>query len=407
MKERVYHMPLGGMNEVGDRNCHAIVYVDKHGHKEAVLFDCGQKVPLDAPEDQELGPEYFPDFSQLFAQDIHIRAVLVSHAPLDHVGALPYLCELINGQRSGEGAPLIVCSDFAKDVIYNIVFRGYCGAKFTSRKRLRIGPFDIEMFPVIHSTPGSRGFSVRVGGEHTVYLGDCKLANHIPETQGEEDEFSRRLALLGHERPDALLLDSTNSDKYISTGFERDVRTAIRADMIKNADVRLFMVTFASHIDRLGDTLRCAEQMGRPVFVRASNMSKYLRIAGMKSWRWYGEDPNTHTFPNVPKNAIMLLSGAQAEPNSALVRFMKGSLPMPVDETRDALMFACSTIPGETTTCHPGARRARASRGGGFAHTPHKLAVCGGRRGGDRSLVYETKKVKEKEKSRFAMRNGF
>lgn len=341
MPDSVRIVPLGGMDEVGDRNCYAIVY-----GKDAILFDCGERVPNGQISESEMGPEYFPSFDILFGYDVRLRAVLISHAHLDHVGGLPELWERFLQHQALNDVP-VVGSVFAKQVIERMIFQDFCPLRFSHKERDTFGPFKVEMFPVVHSTPGSRGFSVHVGGKHIVYLGDCKLCNKAPRRMQEEEAFLHRLRALGKERVDAVLLDSTNADKKGHTPLECDVLANISRVMEKHPLSRIVVSTFSSHTDRLEHIVQIARASGhsRPVFVAGSNMQRYLHIAGIDSWKRYAKDKKTEIFPSVPGSGIILATGAQAEPGSALRRFADGDLPFGVNPARDILISASSTIP--------------------------------------------------------------
>src|SRR3989344_62258 len=171
-EDRVCVTPIGGLDEVGERNCYLISYKG-----EGVLLDCGQKIPFENSED--LGPEFFPDFRMIWEKGINILGILVSHAHIDHVGGLPYFYGE-HGRRYGKNPPTVYAIHFTLNVIERIVFSfeqelpplGYFPKEGDS---CDIGPFRIEVFPVIHSIPQALAIIVHVGGKSVVYLGDCKM----------------------------------------------------------------------------------------------------------------------------------------------------------------------------------------------------------------------------------------
>ena len=333
-ENRVCITPLGGMHNVGERNCYLVSY-----QKKGILLDCGQKIPEGEGDRENLGPEFFPDFSFIQERGIEIVAVVASHGHIDHIGGIPHFVSLF-----GRNIP-VLGSRFTRRVLDSIVFDGDSLRVPTSLSptgALTFGPFAVEMFPVIHSIPDASGIRVEVAGQSIVYLGDFKTRGD----QEEEEQFFKTMSLLEQRGVTALLVDSTNPHEEGPTLPEKEAIARIHKVMDDHRAGRIVIATFSSHLKRLSAILEKADRQEREVWVAGRSMRRYLEIAEGHRYPW---SPYARTrdrdFPETLFDAVILMTGSQGEQNSALWRFSQGELPIQLHGKNDALVVAANTIP--------------------------------------------------------------
>lgn len=333
-EDRVCITPLGGVDDVGARNCYLVSY-QKHG----LLLDCGQKIPEGEGDRQNLGPEFFPDFSFIQERGIEITAIVASHGHIDHIGGIPHFFSLFNRQIP------VVGSRLTRRVLDSIVFASdptQAPTSFSPTGRIVLGPFTVEMFPVIHSIPDACGIRVEVGGESILYLGDFKTFGD----RGEEEQFFQTMTKMNTRGVSALLVDATNPHEEGPTLPEHEAITRIHEVMNNHRSGRIVIATFSSHLKRLTAILEKAYKQEREVFVAGRSMRNYLALAEGHHYSWspYARSRDEN-FPETPFDAVILMTGSQGEPNSALWRFAQGELPLSLEGKRDALIVAANTIP--------------------------------------------------------------
>ena len=345
MPDEVRFMSLGGFSDVGCKNCYALLYNGK-----AYLFDCGQEIP---DGDEEFGPRHVPDFSLLIGKVSEVAVIVVSHAHLDHIGALGKFRAFYEANYPFKPMPRILVSDYSARVIgtmerwkkeevpmservqeFLVVAENY--------KALSVGDAEFFFFPVIHSIPGAMGCSVKIGGKRVVYLGDCKGQGF----SGEETEaFERDLERPEVRSPDVLLLDATGADKEGFAPPDYEASLEVARVIRENNHRRILVALFASHTQRVwAIAYLVGKETGRPVFIngRSLYMHSSEKIANLGLLRY----PKKAWHKDVPDDAVIFVTGSQGEPNAVLNRLDKIS-PHPLRlRPGDAVIFSASTIPG-------------------------------------------------------------
>jgi ribonuclease J len=332
---------LGGLGEVGKN----MTVFEADG--EAIVVDAG----LAFPRDEHLGVDLIlPDFAYLTDRERPVRAVLLTHGHEDHVGALPYLL------REGR----------VREVWATRLTLGLIKSKLDEHGLLRaaelreaepeagpidLGPFSAEFVRVAHSIPDSVAIVLDTPGGRILHTGDYKL-DHTP-VDGLRTDVGR-LAEIGNRGVDLLLGDSTNAERPGVTGSERLVGEAFR-QIIPPLQGRVLVASFASNVHRMQQAIDVAVDVGRKVCVVGRSMRKNVNIAGNLGYIDVPEDVliRPHELDEyAPRDVLILCTGSQGEPLSALVRIAYGDHPAVRVEAGDTVIISARPVPGNELRVH-------------------------------------------------------
>ncbi|MGA8849369.1 MAG: ribonuclease J [Dehalococcoidia bacterium] len=327
-------IPLGGLGEIG-KNMMALEYGN-----DIVVIDAG----LMFPSEEMLGVDLLiPDISYLLARQNNLRGIVITHGHEDHIGALPYILSRI--------APPIYATKFTRELILvELKQRGVkTGAKLnlvSPGSRITLGKFTIEFFPVCHSIPDSVGLIIHTPLGIIVHSGDFKI-DYTPVIS-EATNFNQ-LASLGAKGVLLLLSDSTYAELPGYTPSERVVSDTLDR-IVSEAKGRVIVTTFASLISRVQQVLDVAVKHGRRVFIIGRSMKE---IASMALKTGYLTAPpgiicRLDELKVLPHNRVIVLStGSQGEPTSALVRMANRDPSSRVQIIRgDTVVISATPIPG-------------------------------------------------------------
>jgi ribonuclease J len=334
-------IPLGGLGEVGKN---MTVFEHEAG---SIVVDAG----LAFPRDEHLGVDLvLPDFSYLRDQPGQIRAVVLTHAHEDHVGALPYLLREVQ----------------VPEVWATRLTMGLVKSKLDEHGLLRaaelreidpegppveLGPFRLEFVRMAHSVPDNVAVLVETDDVRVLHTSDWKL-DHTP-VDGYRTDVGR-LAEIGNRGIDVLLCDSTNAERRGFTGSERLVGEAFR-QIIPQCTGRVLVASFASNVHRMQQAIDVAVQTGRKVAVVGRSMRKNLNIAGNLG---YLEIPEGATIQAAeldeyaPHEVLILCTGSQGEPMSALTRIAYNDHPSVTVERGDTVILSARPVPGNELRVH-------------------------------------------------------
>jgi ribonuclease J len=332
-------IPLGGLGEVG-KNMTVYELGD-----ELVVVDAG----LAFPRDEHLGVDLvLPDFSYL--RERSIRAVLLTHAHEDHVGALPYLMRDVKVPEVW-GTRLTLGLLQPKLDEHGLLHATELKEAVPGEPPVEIGPFKAEFVRMAHSVPDTVAIVLEVGGLRIVHTGDYKL-DHTP-VDGLRTDVGM-LAEIGNRGVDLMLGDSTNAERPGVTGSERLVGEAFR-QIIPVREGRVLVASFASNVHRMQQAVDVAVETGRKVCVIGRSMRKNLNIARNLG---YLEAPDD-TFIRPPEldqlarhEAMVLCTGSQGEPMSALTRIAYHDHPSVSVERGDTVILSAKPVPGNELRVH-------------------------------------------------------
>jgi ribonuclease J len=330
-------IPLGGVGEIG-KNLALL-----EAGRDVVVIDAG----LAFPEQEEPGVDVLlPDIGFLRTRLERLRGVLLTHGHEDHIGALPfYLAELkvpVYGTRMTIGL-----------LRNKLVRRGYAGRAALHEMALgepfAVGEMTVELVHMTHSVPGSCALAIHTPAGLVLHTGDFKL-DQTP-VDGLVSNLER-LAELGAEGVSLLLSDSTNATIPGLTPSELTVRPAL-ARALEDSPGRVVVVTFASNLARMRQTLELAQAAGRRCCLVGQSMLRNIDTAVEQGY--VRVEPGQLASPRElagipPKKLCLLATGSQGEPLAALSRIAAGTHPFIKLRPDDTVVLAANPIPGNEAT---------------------------------------------------------
>ena len=334
-------IPLGGLGEVGKN----MTVIEAEG--EAVVIDAG----LAFPRDEHLGVDLIlPDFSYLVDRERPVRAVLLTHGHEDHVGALPYL---LREARVQEVWATRLTLGLIKSKLdeHGLLRSTELREADPEGQPVTLGPFTVEFVRVAHSIPDAVAIVLDSPGGRILHTGDYKL-DHTP-VDGLRTDVGR-LAMMGNRGVDLFLGDSTNAERPGVTGSERLVGEAFR-QLIPPRTGRILVASFASNVHRMQQAADVAIEAGRKVCVVGRSMRKNINIARNLG---YIEVPDEALIQPkeldnyAPGDVLILCTGSQGEPLSALVRIAYGDHNTVKVEAGDTVIISAKPVPGNELKVH-------------------------------------------------------
>ena len=331
-------IPLGGLGEIG-LNMMLVESGD-----DLIAVDCGLMFP-DADELPGID-RVIPDFAYALAKRDGFRAVFLTHGHEDHIGALPYL--LGQARVPVFGTPLTLAL-VAERLREHGLDEGADLRAIRPRDRIEIGPFIVEPIRVTHSIADGVGLAIGTPVGTLVHTGDFKL--DPSPLDGETPDY-RRFAELGAEGVLVLCSDSTNVDRPGHTRSEVEVGRAL-AERFARAPGRIIVATFASHIHRIQQVLTLAATQGRRVALLGMSMQKNVAIAAELGYLGVPADllvPLEELASLEPARQVILSTGSQGEPNSALALMAAAEHKYVQVQPGDLVIISARVIPGNERT---------------------------------------------------------
>ena len=330
-------IPLGGLGEIG-LNMMLVECGD-----DAIAVDCG----LMFPDDELPGIDYvIPDFSYALAKGEGFRGVVLTHGHEDHIGALPYL--LPSARVPVYATPLTQALVAEKLREHNLLEQADLRS-MRPRTPFTLGPFTIEPIRVTHSIADGMGLAISTPAGTIVHTGDFKLD---PSPLDGEPADMARFAELGEQGVAVLCSDSTNVDRPGHTRSEIEVGAAL-AERFDAAPGRIILATFASHIHRIQQVLTLAAARGRQVALLGRSMEKNVAIAAELGYLTLPPGllrPLEDLVTLPPAQQVILSTGSQGEPNSALALMAAGEHKYVQVARGDLVVISARVIPGNERT---------------------------------------------------------
>jgi ribonuclease J len=336
MASPVRIVPLGGLGEVGKN----MTVFERDGR--LILIDAG----LTFPRDDMLGIDIvLPDFSYVADRAAALEAIVLTHGHEDHIGALPYLLREIGTGAEVWGTRLTL--GFAKSRLdeHGLLANTELIEIRPENGRVPVGPFDAEFIPITHSVPDAVAVVLHTEHGAIVHTGDFKL--DATPIDGRTTDLER-LRRLGKDGVALLMADSTNAERPGRTPSERTVGASLRK-IVGEAPGRVIVTTFSSHIHRLQQTIDAAAGAGRIVSVIGRSMNRNLNIARNLGYLEVPEDVLVRPRrldEFMHHQTVVICTGSQGEPRSALTRIAMGSHPALQIHSTDTVVMSARAIPG-------------------------------------------------------------
>ena len=334
-KSKIRITPLGGLGEIGGN---ITVFETEN---EAILVDVGMSFP---DEDMHGVDILVPDFSYIREIKDKIKAVVITHAHEDHIGAMPYLYKEMQFPIYGSPLPLaMIGNKFDEHHIKE--FRKYFNPVI-KREIYEIGnDFKIEWMHMTHSILDSSSLAITTDAGTVIHTGDFKI-DHTPIDGYTAD--LHRLAHYGDKGVLALLSDSTNSYNENATKSELSVAPALDR-VFSKAKGRVILSTFSSNIHRVYQAIQYGIQYGRKICVIGRSMERNIEIAMQYDYVKLPKssfvEPDQIAHMN-DKDVLIVTTGSQGEPSSALFRMSIGEHRHVKIKPTDLIVLSSRAIPG-------------------------------------------------------------
>jgi ribonuclease J len=337
-------IPLGGLGEVG-KNMTVYEIAD-----ERIVVDAG----MSFPRDEHLGVDVIlPDFGYLHQRPV--RAVVLTHAHEDHVGSLPYLMREVRVEEIW-ATRLTLGLVKSKLDEHGLLRAAELREIDPEAPPIDLGRFRIEFVRMAHSVPDAVGLSIETAAGRVFHTGDWKL-DHTP-VDGLKTDVGR-LADLGNRGVDLLLGDSTNAERPGFTRSERVVGEAFR-QIIPARTGRVLVSSFASNIHRMQQAIDVAGDTGRKVVVVGRSMRRNMNVARNLGYVDVPEDNLVRPADLdelLPHEQLILCTGSQGEPLSALTRIAYNDHPAIKVERGDTVIISARPVPGNELRVHDAINR--------------------------------------------------
>jgi ribonuclease J len=344
---RLRVVPLGGVGEFG-KNCLTLEW-----GPDLILFDCGMKFP----EDDMFGVDMvIPEFDYLHRSIDRLRAIVLTHGHEDHIGAAPYLLRQLGRRR-----PPIYASRLTLDLLRDKLdeageLRGTELIEVRGFERVAIGAFDLEFLPVNHSMPMALAVACRLPIGVVLHTGDFKFdppdedADTVGVRNGALRAFADRLGEKhgAANRPLLLLADSTNVERKGSAPTEQSVRRGL-SGVLEAAGGTVIVAVFSSSLYRVQTVIELARRFDRKVAVCGYSLERNFGIAA-RLGLIHGHEETVWPLQDVtqlpPGRRLILTTGTQGEPLSALSRLSLGSFRGYRVQPGDLIVMSSRIIPG-------------------------------------------------------------
>ncbi len=328
-------IPLGGLGEVG-RNMMLLEYGDK-----ILIIDMG----LRFPEEDMPGVDYIiPNIEYLKNKTRNVVGAVFTHGHYDHIGAIPYLINVINPKL-----PL-----FASALTRGIIIRRQ--EEFPNHQKLNInevrdgsrislGPFRIEFVMMNHNIPDSLGLFISTPIGNLFYTSDFKFD---PDPIYAKPTNFRRLKEISSRRILLLLSDSTGAEEKGHSLSEKEIFKNLE-EIFKAAKGRVIAATFASLINRLQQLITISEKYGRKIIIEGYSMRANIEISKALGYIKFkkGTLIKAKDADNYPDNKITILcTGSQGEGSAVLMRMANKEHKFLRIKKGDGVIFSSSTVPG-------------------------------------------------------------
>ena len=326
-------VPLGGLGEFG---LNMMVYETEN---HLIVIDTGFMLPnADMPGVDLI----FPDIGYLVERRDKVRGILLTHGHEDHIGALAYVLQQLDVPVYGTQLTLSIASGRLRE--YGVFGKAQLNI-IEPGDTLTLGDFTAEFIHVTHSIPDAVAIALRTPAGTIVHTGDFKF--DTTPVDGKLTDI-HTLARLGEEGVQLLVSDSTNATWPGHTASERSIYDAIDT-IFQNTEQKLFLCTFSSSLHRIQQFIDLADKHRRLVAVTGRSLINNVRIASELGYLKINPDylidaRDASMFK--PHEVVVLSTGSQGEPRSAMALMSLDTHPFLKVESGDTVVISARIIPG-------------------------------------------------------------
>ena len=324
---------LGGVGEIG-KNMTALEY-----GKDIIVIDAGITFPTSDMPGIDL---VAPDVSYLVQNKDRIRGVVLTHGHEDHIGGLPYLLKEVNAPVYGTKLTLMLCEHKLKEQkIHDYILN--CVKPSTT---VKLGAFSVEFIHVNHSIPGSCALAITTPIGMVVHSGDFKV--DLTPINGQMIDMTR-FSEIGKKGVSLLLCESTNVEQEGYTMSEHVVGETLDRLFSDNLKRRIIIATFATNVHRIQQIIDLAVKHKRKVAFSGRSMINVVEAASKVGEITIPENVvvDIERIKNIAdKDLVIISTGSQGEPMSALTRMASGDYNQVQVGSNDTIIISASPIPG-------------------------------------------------------------
>ncbi len=328
-------IPIGGLNEIG-KNMTLLEF-----DNQILIIDCG----MSFPEDEMYGIDIvIPDFTYLIENREKIVGMIITHGHEDHIGAIPYLLRHVKIPVYGTRLTLGLVGNKLKEhqVVGDL-------RTIEAGDKIKLGCFNIETIRTTHSIADAICLAIDTPAGMIFHSGDFKI-DYTP-VDGEPIDFSK-LAELGKKGVTLMLCDSTNAVRQGFTASEKVVGETIE-NIFRTAKTRIIIATFSSNVHRVQKIIENAVKMGRKVAISGRSMENVVALAIELGYLNIPEGTlvDLKMTRNIPDDKLVIITtGSQGEPMSALSRIASGEHRSVKLKKGDMVILSSTPVPGNEKT---------------------------------------------------------
>jgi len=333
-KNRLRVIPLGGLDGIGKN-----MTVLELGN-DMLVIDAG----LMFPDDDHPGIDLIlPDYSYILQRKEKLRGIIITHGHEDHTGALPYLLKDLGTPVPVLGTKLtlgIIAGKLEEHRIKRPKLR-----EIRPGGHVNLGMFGLDFFAVNHSIPDGVAVYVRTPVGSVLHTGDFKL-DQTP-IDGRFTDYAG-LARAAKQGVTLMMSDSTGAENPGHTPSEAEVGASLRT-IFASAEQRIIVASFASHVHRVQQVCDAAVACGRKVVVTGRSMVNITKIARELGYLHIKDDDivDAYAMGDLPADKVVVLcTGSQGEPLSALARIANGEHKTVKIEAGDTVVISATPVPG-------------------------------------------------------------
>ena len=328
-------IPIGGLNEIG-KNMTLLEY-----NNQILIIDCG----MTFPEDEMYGIDIvIPDFSYVIENRDKLVGMVITHGHEDHIGAIPYLLKNVKLPIYGTRLTLGLVENKLKEhqIIGDL-------RTIKAGDKIQLRDFKIETIRTTHSIADAICLAITTPAGVIFHTGDFKI-DYTP-IDGEPIDFAR-LAEIGKKGVTLMMCDSTNAVRPGFTASERVVGRTIE-NIFRTAKTRIIIATFSSNVHRAQKIIESAVKVGRKVAISGRSMENVVALAIELGYLNIpaGTLVDLKMTKNIPDDKLVIITtGSQGEPMSALSRIASGEHKSVKLKAGDMVILSSTPVPGNEKT---------------------------------------------------------